>query len=55
MAKTKKITTYLACGMCKSRNYSQVINKKRKPGSLILKKFCQYKTCRKHQLHKETK
>jgi len=55
MAKTKKVTTHLACQVCKSRNYTQVVNKKRKVGSLMLRKFCKYKTCRVHQLHKETK
>lgn len=55
MAKVKKITTYLACEVCKSRNYTQVINKNRKVGSLILNKFCAYKICRQHRLHKEAK
>jgi len=55
MAKTKKITTHLACTSCKSRNYTQVANKKRKVGSLVLKKFCYNKKCRVHIDHKETK
>lgn len=55
MAKTKKVIGHLACSACKSRNYTQVVGKKRKMGSLTLQKFCQYKTCRTHTLHKETK
>lgn len=55
MAKVKKVTTYLACEFCNSRNYTQVINKNRKVGSLLLKKFCQKRGCRKHTLHKESK
>jgi large subunit ribosomal protein L33 len=55
MAKTKKTTTHLACTTCKSRNYTQVVNKKRKPGSLILRKFCYNRACRLHTEHKETK
>lgn len=55
MAKVKKITTHLACEGCKSRNYTQLVNKNRKAGSLSLKKFCFYKSCRKHTMHKETK
>jgi ribosomal protein L33 len=56
MAKIKKVFTHLACEVCKSRNYTQRINtKNRKIGSLLLHKFCQYKTCRTHRLHKEAK
>jgi ribosomal protein L33 len=55
MAKTKKVTTFLCCETCKSRNYTQVINKKRKPGSLALKKFCSRVSCRAHTMHKESK
>lgn len=55
MAKIKKVFTHLACEVCKSRNYTQTINKNRKIGSLLLKKFCQYKSCRTHTLHKEAK
>ncbi len=55
MAKTKKVTTHLACEVCKSRNYTQVVNKKRKAGTLLLRKFCNNRACRIHRLHKETK
>ena len=55
MAKVKKIITHLSCENCKSRNYTQLVNKNRKAGSLNLKKFCFYKNCRKHTSHKETK
>jgi large subunit ribosomal protein L33 len=52
MAKNR-VTTHLACEVCKERNYSQVVNKSRTAGSLKLKKFCPH--CRKHGAHKETK
>lgn len=52
MAKNR-VTTHLACGQCKERNYTQVVSKKRSVGSLALKKFCSH--CRKHAAHKETK
>lgn len=52
MAKNR-VTTHLACGQCKWRNYTQVVSKNRSVGSLALKKFCA--ACRKHTLHKETK
>jgi ribosomal protein L33 len=55
MAKVKKTITNLACEACKSRNYTQVISKKRKIGTLALKKFCPKNCCRAHKLHKETK
>lgn len=55
MAKIKKVFTHLTCGVCKSRNYTQTVNKNRKVGSLSLNKFCQKKTCRTHTLHKESK
>jgi len=55
MAKKKKIITHLACETCKSRNYTQIVGKKRKAGSLNITKFCSYKTCRSHTMHKETK
>ncbi|MCA9770055.1 50S ribosomal protein L33 [Candidatus Dependentiae bacterium] len=52
MAKNR-VTTHLACGQCKNRNYTQVVSKKRQTGSLALKKFCRF--CRMHTAHKETK
>jgi large subunit ribosomal protein L33 len=54
MAK-KKVITHLACELCHSRNYTQVLNKSRKAGSLKLRKFCQKRGCRKHTLHIEAK
>ena len=44
---------FVCCKKCKERNYSQVVSKKRKVGSLQLKKFCP--RCRAHTEHKETK
>jgi large subunit ribosomal protein L33 len=52
MAKNR-VTTHLACEVCKERNYSQTVNKKRTVGSLKLSKYCS--RCRKHHAHKETK
>jgi large subunit ribosomal protein L33 len=55
MAKVKKTTTHLVCSQCKSRNYTQLLNKKRKLGSLSLQKFCESRNCKKHTLHTESK
>ena len=52
MAKNR-VTTHLACEICKERNYSQVVSKKRTAGALKLNKFCS--RCRKHSAHKESK
>jgi large subunit ribosomal protein L33 len=52
MAKNRK-TTHLVCEVCKERNYTQVVSKKRTIGSLKLSKYCF--RCRKHNDHKETK
>lgn len=52
MAKNR-VTTHLSCEVCKERNYTQVIAKKRAMGSLKLNKFCW--RCRKHNAHKESK
>ncbi|HSW73648.1 MAG TPA: 50S ribosomal protein L33 [Candidatus Limnocylindria bacterium] len=52
MAKNR-VTTHLACGECKDRNYTQVVGKGRTAGSLKLSKYC--RKCRKHSEHKETK
>jgi len=52
MAKNR-VTTHLACEICKERNYSQTVNKKKMPGSLKLNKYCS--RCRAHNMHKETK
>lgn len=52
MAKNR-ITAHLACEICKERNYTNVIAKKRVGGALSLSKFCS--RCRKHRAHKETK
>jgi large subunit ribosomal protein L33 len=52
MAKNR-VTTHLSCEVCKERNYTQVITKKRSIGSLKLNKFCA--RCKKHSEHKETK
>ena len=41
------------CMECKNRNYSSTKNKKTTTERIELKKFCP--TCRKHQMHKETK
>jgi large subunit ribosomal protein L33 len=52
MAKNR-VTTHLACEVCRERNYTQVLAKKRTVGSLKLQKFCN--RCRAHTAHKETK
>jgi len=52
MAKNR-VTTHLGCQVCKERNYTQTLAKKRVDGSLSLSKFCA--RCRKHTSHKETK
>ena len=52
MAKDR-VVSHLACTQCKMRNYTQIVTKKRKVGSLELNKFCS--KCRGHQAHKETK
>lgn len=52
MAKNR-VTTHLVCEICKERNYTQVVTKKRTIGSLHLNKHCW--RCRKHNFHKETK
>ncbi|MCX7916117.1 MAG: 50S ribosomal protein L33 [Verrucomicrobiae bacterium] len=43
----------LACGECKSRNYTSTRNKKQGSARLELRKFCP--KCRRHVVHKETK
>ena len=43
----------LACAECKSRNYTTQKNRRNDPNRIEFKKFCS--TCRKHQLHRETK
>ena len=43
----------LACGECKSRNYTTTRNKKTTTERLEKVKFCP--TCRKRTTHKETK
>ena len=43
----------LVCGECKNKNYMTTKNKKKTPGRLEFKKFCN--KCRKHNNHKETK
>ena len=43
----------LACGECKSRNYTTTKNRKTMTERLEIKKFC--RTCGKHVAHKETK
>ncbi|MFH1831951.1 MAG: 50S ribosomal protein L33 [bacterium] len=52
MAKNRTIV-HLECGICKIRNYSKKVSKKRAFGKLELQKFCA--GCRKHSAHKETK
>ena len=52
MAKNR-VFTHLSCEGCKERNYSQLVSKTRKAGTLSLKKFCS--RCRIHTLHKESK
>ena len=42
----------LICSVCKSQNYITERNKINMEGKLEIKKYC--KTCKKHQLHKET-
>lgn len=46
-----KIT--LACQECKNRNYITNKNRRNDPDRLEMKKFCP--TCRKHQVHRETR
>lgn len=43
----------LQCSVCKDRNYTTRVNKKKQAGKLERKKFC--RRCRKHTLHKESK
>lgn len=43
----------LQCTECKNRNYFTDKNKKTTTERLEFKKFCN--TCRKHQVHRETK
>ncbi|OGV90751.1 50S ribosomal protein L33 [Microgenomates group bacterium RIFCSPLOWO2_01_FULL_46_13] len=55
MAKKKKGPRQyfgLKCSVCGSFNYLTERNKVNTEAKLQLKKYC--KTCRKHQLHKET-
>ena len=54
MPKVERITYYLACTVCKNRNYYYQRNKKKKlDKKLEFKKYCSY--CRKHTSHKESK
>ncbi|WP_158716244.1 50S ribosomal protein L33 [Blastococcus sp. Marseille-P5729] len=46
-----KIT--LACQECKNRNYITNKNRRNDPDRLELKKYCN--TCRKQQVHRETR
>ncbi len=52
MAKVRTVI-HLECEVCKSRNYSKRVSKKRAFGKLLVKKYC--KKCYKHNEHKETK
>ncbi|HBL98420.1 TPA: 50S ribosomal protein L33 [Candidatus Dependentiae bacterium] len=52
MAKDR-VVSHLACEKCRSRNYTQVVTRKRKVGDLKLNKHCS--SCREHTAHKETK
>ena len=54
--KLKKVFTHLACEVCKSKKlYTKNKHQNRKIGSLLLHKFCQYKTYRTIVLHKEAR
>jgi len=48
----REIITF-QCTECKRKNYSKTKNKKTSTERIELKKFCP--SCRKHQVHKETK
>jgi len=50
---TKKAFTKLSCGVCKNVNYFTKKTKLTAEKKLELKKFCS--TCRKHNVHKESK
>ncbi len=52
MAKNRTII-HLECELCKLRNYSILVSKKRAFGKLALNKYCA--KCRLHKKHKETK
>ena len=52
MAKNRVIITF-KCEVCKMKNYSKLVSKKRAYGKLALNKYCS--KCRKHQVHNETK
>ncbi|MFW5721294.1 MAG: 50S ribosomal protein L33 [Bacteroidota bacterium] len=52
MAKARTII-HLECAICKERNYSKLVSKKRKFEKLNLSKYCP--RCRVHKLHKEIK
>ncbi|MEK7623385.1 MAG: 50S ribosomal protein L33 [Patescibacteria group bacterium] len=45
----------LECSVCKHTSYFSRKNKKKLRGRLELMKYCRFKECRKHTLHKETK
>lgn len=52
MAKNR-VVTHLVCEETGERNYTQVVSKQRKVGSLRLKKYCP--KLRRHTWHKESK
>jgi len=53
MATDARVIITLACGECKSRNYTTTKNKRNDPDRLELRKFC--RTCGKHTTHREAK
>ncbi|MEN3046337.1 MAG: 50S ribosomal protein L33 [Candidatus Hydrothermales bacterium] len=44
---------FLACSVCKRRNYRTTKSKEKKTLKVELKKYCKW--CKKHTVHKETK
>ncbi|MGI8916658.1 MAG: 50S ribosomal protein L33 [Chloroflexota bacterium] len=48
-----RITLDMACGTCKSRNYTTTKNRRNTTARLELRKFC--RRCRQHTVHRETR
>ncbi len=54
MAKKEvRVQVTLVCTECKNHNYITEKNRRNDTGRMELKKYCP--SCRKHQLHRETK
>jgi large subunit ribosomal protein L33 len=48
-----RVVVNMACGECKSRNYTTKKNKRNDPNRMEMNKHC--RVCKKHTVHREAK